>query len=245
MTKRKILAIVFFLFLCTVIFSESYRFDPGIYYLLDGRINVRSEPNLSGRIIGQLNTNSQVNIIECAFNEQIMDDVSAYWYKIEYNNSFGYIWGGFIAVETLVHDSNNNGINDYFHYRVSRIENGKYLIHINKDTFIYIDGNRIQSNFVSRDDSIPWSLRVWNGCRATPDPMRNVGVEYHFSIIDKNFEPFRSGRTADDRIATIVFRIEGNGAISHISGFTYDSIWDQQRQDYYREQDQQRQEHYR
>lgn len=174
MTKRKILAIVFFLFICTVIFSESYRFDPGIYYLLDGRINVRSEPNLSGRIIGQLNTNSQVKIIECAFNEQIMDGVSAYWYKIEYNNSFGYIWGGFIAVETLVHDINNNGINDYFHYRISRMENGISFIDSNKDVFVYIDNNHIQSNFildntfVHSDQDWQFNSSVWNRCVIEP-----------------------------------------------------------------------------
>jgi hypothetical protein len=38
------------------------------------------------------------------FNEQVIDAVSAYWYKIEYDNSYGYIWGGFLAVQTFKYD---------------------------------------------------------------------------------------------------------------------------------------------
>jgi hypothetical protein len=140
-----------------------FKLSSGItYYLLDGRINVRSEPNLNGEILGQLNVNTEVKIIECAFNEQVIDDFLAYWYKIEYNNSFGYIWGGYIARKTLVHDIDNNGIDDYFHYRSQKIwaeAHGSYedIVDIDKDIFIYINNTLIKNNFyLERLDNRPY-----------------------------------------------------------------------------------------
>jgi hypothetical protein len=131
---------------------STYRFEPGTYYILDGRVNVRTEPNLSGKIIGQLEINSQIKIIECAFNEQVIDDVSAYWYKIEYNNSYGYIWGGYIAVQTLIYDIDNNGVNDFFHYRISKVaENKSKIINGFSDVFAYIN-----------NEIIPLELKVYN-----------------------------------------------------------------------------------
>jgi hypothetical protein len=139
-----------------------YKFSRGTYYLLDGRINVRSEPSLRGEVLGQLNVNTEVKIVECAFNEQVIDGFLAYWYKIEYNNSFGYIWGGYIAQQTLVYDIDNNGTNDYFHYRSQKIwadAHGSFsdIVDLNKDIFIYINNTLINSTFeVERHDDRPY-----------------------------------------------------------------------------------------
>jgi hypothetical protein len=158
----------------TIELGLTYRFKPGTYYLLDGVVNVRSEPNLSGSVIGQLDINSQVNIIECSFNAQIIDDVSAYWYKIEHNNSYGYIWGGYIAVETLVYDIDNNGVNDYFHYRFSGISGRtagfKNITNGFSDVFVYINSKKISLElggnyqFLDEYNDINRYIYIWDSC---------------------------------------------------------------------------------
>lgn len=228
MIPKKVRIFCLLLFVSQSIFSESYLFTPGAYYLLDGRINVRSEPNLSGKVIGQLHANSRVEIIECAYNEQIIDAISAYWYKINYNNSYGYIWGGYVAVTTFVYDLTENGENDYFHFRVSRVENGKDFINIKTDTFIYIDGERIQSNFVWRDDSIPLGLQIWNRCGIDiwegPGGWSDGSVAYSFFILDGDFDPSRG-----ELMAYVEFRIERNGNMSGHRASYYAAYWDQER----------------
>jgi len=209
---KKVLFFIFvFIIVPMSIFCESYRFAPGEYYILDGRLNVRSEPNLSGKVIGSLNINTKVNIIECAFNEQIIDNVSAYWYKISYNNSYGYIWGGFIAVGTFVYDIDSNGVKDYFHYRVTKIENHLNIIHINNDTFIYINNKRIKSNFVWTANSRPPSLTFFNECRISifegggQDP-RNISqdwVAFEFVLLNSNSENIGSIYFGIDKFGNI------------------------------------------
>ncbi len=233
--KEKLLVVILALVSSMVVYSESYQFDPGVYYLLDGRINVRSEPNLSGEIIGRLNVNTQVKIVECVFNEQVIDEVSAYWYKIDFNNSHGYIWGGYIAIKTFIHDIDKNGVDDYFHYRISKVRNGETLMHMNSDTFIYINGNRIPSNFVADNDNIPESLIIWNDCgiglyEYGPGLM-DGSVLYGFIITNADFEPIRG-----DQMAWIGYRIDKNGAINPSNSSWTSRFWDnQERQNYYRE----------
>jgi len=219
--RKGMLLIVLFVFITTAGFSESYQFKPGDYYLLDGRVNVRSEANLTGKVIGQLNINSKITIIECAFNEQTINDVSAYWYKIKYNNSNGYIWGGYIAVQTFIYDIDKNGTNDFFHFRVSRVENGKNIINRNKDTFIYINNSLIKSNFVDKD--YPYSIADWNKCQID---MHDGGafisedVAYVFSILDENYDPIR-GST----VAAAVFTVDKYGRINFARGSCTHSYW--------------------
>jgi hypothetical protein len=149
---------------------------------------VRSEPNLSGRVIGQLDANSMVNIIECAFNEETIENVSAYWYKIEYNNSYGYIWGGFIAVETLAYDIDNNGINEYFHYRISRIENTINSIDLNRDLFIYINDSLKAIDSIDPLNNLHNKKSIWTFCEIRESGYESYlggPVEILFAIYDK------------------------------------------------------------
>jgi hypothetical protein len=120
----------------------SYEFDTGFYYMLDYPVNIRSQPNLQGGVIGKLGLNDKIEILENAGNEQKIDNVWAYWYKIRFNNITGYIWGGYIAVKTLVFDIDGNGIDDYFYYRISDVKNVFYGFDTVRDIFIYINNER-------------------------------------------------------------------------------------------------------
>lgn len=231
MPKRRI-AVFLSLFVCAGVFSESDRLDPGVYYLLDGRVNVRSEPNLSGTVLGQLSANTMVTIIECAFNEQIINNVSSYWYKIEYNTSYGYIWGGLIAHETFSY-TDAGGLNYMLHYRVSRVKNGENLINRNTDIFIYINGRHRPNNFMFNESDPPYNLPVWNECmlhRIVDGPSGPTdGVGFTLIIKDEIFNP------GDPGVAYYTFFIDRNGTVTPIGGSYTSRYWDRQRKEYYRE----------
>jgi hypothetical protein len=144
------------------VFANSFLFESGKnYYLLDGKVNLRLEPNLKSKVIGQIERNEQIYIIECAYNEQIIDDIYSYWYKIRHNNIDGFIWGGYIAVDTFVFDVDSNGINDYFHFRFSSVVNNINNIRGNQDIIIYINNKKIKCDF--DEPSIYTSLSFTEG----------------------------------------------------------------------------------
>jgi hypothetical protein len=226
MFKRAIIINLFLFGITFSLFSLSYQFEPGNYYLLDGRINVRSEPTLTSRTLGQLNANSEIKVIECAFNEQVIDGVSAYWYKIEYNSSFGYIWGGYIAVKTFVHDIDSNGQNDYFHYRISKVENGLNIIHKNNDSFIYINGRHIRSNFVSDVNSTPQNLTLFNDCDMLlwegAAGRTDGSVMFYFMILDYHHSDVAMRGPS---VARIGFRVDRFGNITASNSNWYHNYW--------------------
>jgi len=140
-------------------FYGSYDFDVGFYYMLDYPVNIRSQPNLQGKIIGKLGLNDKIEILENAGNEQKIDNVWAYWYKIKFNNIIGYIWGGYIAVKTLIFDIDGNGIDDYFYYRYSDLEHVFYGFDSVRDFFIYINNERKLINIKNiRGETFLWNF---------------------------------------------------------------------------------------
>jgi hypothetical protein len=97
----------------------SYEIEPGRYHILDYPVNIRSQPNINGEIIGRLYLNDEIEVVENMGNEQQIDGVWQYWYKINFDDLYGYIWGGNISLKTLVFENEDN---NYFLYsRVSFI----------------------------------------------------------------------------------------------------------------------------
>jgi uncharacterized protein YgiM (DUF1202 family) len=219
MSKKLLIIGLLFFTISPFLFSESYLFEKGTYYLLDGRVNVRSEPSLNSRVLGQLNVNTEVKVIECAFNEQIIEGVSAYWYKIEYNNDYGYIWGGYIAVQTLIYDIDNNGVNDYFHYRVSEINKNytrdwnKKIIDWNKDIFIYINHKLIKNNFfyVEEYRKMNFSNR-WFNCHITINPKNSEEVRFTFEGGEKEIV-YEGGRLS------LVYSVDKMGRFRFVEAY--------------------------
>jgi len=121
--------------------------EPGKYHILAYPINVRNQPNLNGRVIGQLQLHDEIEVIENMGNAQWIDDVFQNWYRIKFSNIEGYIWGGFIAIETFVFDIDNNGIPDFLHYRIAYQDDywreEVRSIFFPRDIFIYINNERL------------------------------------------------------------------------------------------------------
>jgi len=135
-----------------------YTIESGTYRILDYPINIRDQPTISGNVIGKLQLHDEIEVIENMGNPQVIGGVLQNWYKIKSSDREGYIWGGFIAIETVIYDIDNNGINDYFSYRISKVVNGQSIIDIQSDIFIYINNNRKKHEY---DFNVYNRLRDW------------------------------------------------------------------------------------
>jgi len=168
--KGSAILFLFFIVLSTGLYAQQGEYScdiqPGFYYMLDFPVNVRSEPNTRGGIIGQLRLHERIEVLENVGNEQKIDNVWACWYKIRYNNNIGYIWGGSIAIGTLIIDIDNNGIDDYFYYRISQIR--KYVfttVDAWQDVIIYINNEKIPTNGISSNTSLNPTNHIWITCQ--------------------------------------------------------------------------------
>jgi len=160
----------------TNISNEIFNINLGEYYILDNNINIRNQPNLNGSIIGGLKLNDRIEVIENMGNDQIINGIHQNWYKIKFNEIIGFIFGGYISLHTLIYDLDNNGIDDYFHFRVrtiKRVYNKKYDSNdpsspqfwdhtyiTPEDIFIYFNNNRLFFN-----DNVIFKVDGWDSWR--------------------------------------------------------------------------------
>jgi hypothetical protein len=108
--------------------------------MLDFPVNIRSQPSTSAGIIGKLGLHDEIEVLENTKKLQEIDGIEQYWYKINFNNIIGYIWGGYIAVGQYIFDIDKNGIKDYVYYR---FRDDWRTIKTQDDIFIYINNKRI------------------------------------------------------------------------------------------------------
>jgi hypothetical protein len=159
---KKILIIIFGLFVVVNLYSQAntygdpiYVFSPGKYNMLDFPVNIRSQPNTTGSIVGKLELHSEIEIIEKTDISQTIEGMTHYWYKIKYGNITGYIWGGYISIKTDIYVFGNNKV--YCYYRVSKKVKKKtseiyyhYFDDISpSDIFIYVNNKRILVNEIN------------------------------------------------------------------------------------------------
>jgi len=188
MKKIKYRLLLIYIFTATSIYSLPYEFEAGYYYMLNNS-DIFSEESLQSIIIDRLNQNDRVEIIECTLNQETIDGFTAYWYKIKYNFIEGYVWGGNIAVETLVYDLDGNGVNDYFHYRVSEVIDNYNEINGLTDIFIFINNRRIDYEFRKMGDwYVDYYGQTWNYCIfVEPHYNADYNMLVDFSIILRSY----------------------------------------------------------
>jgi hypothetical protein len=168
-----------------------YEFKYGhYYYMLDYPTHIISQPNLQGEVIGILGMNSRIKIISIADWDSALeiDGVIALWYQIEYENITGYIWGGYISADTLIYDIDNNGVDDYFHYRVSRIQEPHYYyINALNDVVIYLNNIKIPTTNIYRIDSKGDIYRRWGNCSFKPTERNTVLIRMYFGTEEESW----------------------------------------------------------
>ncbi|MCL2801540.1 MAG: SH3 domain-containing protein, partial [Treponema sp.] len=162
-----------------------WEFKPGFYYMLEDRVNIRSQPNMEGSVIGRLSLHDRIEILELIRNPMRVGNVYSYWYLIRHNNLEGYIWGGYTAIETLIFDIDGNGQNDYFQYRISTTEYVFYMLNPRTDIYIYINGRKISiENIPDRWGSCTFRSQG-NKVIMTLDRSRGPFISQHIYEIDR------------------------------------------------------------
>jgi hypothetical protein len=163
-------------------FHFSYIFKPGIYYLLNNS-DIYDLPDFNAKIIGFINIHEKIEIVKDMHNEQKVEDVNSCWYKINYNNILGYIWGGNVAVETFIFDIDNNGINDFFQYRFSLVA-ANYHFYSNKDVVIYINNSKVNTDNLKKNESDVGTLDYgYTGCKVNIENDCLIIVLGEYSLI--------------------------------------------------------------
>jgi hypothetical protein len=188
---KNVCFVTLFILMTCSIFSQNnvFKFNPGHYFILDYPINIRSQPNLQGEIIGRLYLNNRIEIIQATDKIDFIDNVYSYWYLIKYNEIVGYIFGGFIAVGRLVFDIDRNGIEDYIFFRFSKSIDSHDIIDSYQDLFIYLNNERLSTLNVYRDNP---ENHYWVWCNITQFSFSNNLNNYYltFSLIHSKGDGF-------------------------------------------------------
>ena len=129
------------------LYHNGWFFQSSEYYLLSDT-HIYEYPNFDSLKIGYINIHEKIYIIEDVHNQQTIDDTTSCWYKINYKNMEGYIFGGNIAKETFICDIDRNGINDYFQYRISFSMANNHF-DTRKDIIIYINNRKILTDCIN------------------------------------------------------------------------------------------------
>lgn len=133
--------------------ASPWYLQPGFYYMLDYPVNIRSQPNLQGAVIGSLGLHDRIEILENTdIIPQKINDMWAFWYRIRHNNREGYIWGGFVAENTFIFDIDGNGQDDFFQHRITSVSIFIFKLNPATDIFIYINGRRISTANVATSE---------------------------------------------------------------------------------------------
>lgn len=116
---KKVSVLLGFLFVSAVVFSQEYvavDYYKGEHYVLEDKINVRSEPTLSGSKMFQLNTGDKVKIIEYDNKWEWISVEGVYspWYKISCSSGEGYICARYVSGKECVGDFDCDGKDEIF-----------------------------------------------------------------------------------------------------------------------------------
>jgi len=202
-----------------------YIFKPEKYNILESSVNIRSQPNLTSSVIGKLKLHSEIEIIERAENFQTIDDMTHYWYKIKYEDITGYIWGGFISIETKIFVIDNN-TNMYCYYRVSKLVRNEldynrysygHLITPN-DIFIYINQKRSKTNVI--EEIYSEEYYIW-----PPQKNKYFIRDYWYYCSFREEDGNISFKLTDRNIAFSIFFINKHGEITHDESFIASEDW--------------------
>jgi hypothetical protein len=223
--------------ICFGLFAQSndpegrwaFEFEIGEkYHIFQHRANIRNLPSMNGEIIAVLSRNAQVELLENSGNQEKINNVWGYWYKIKFGNIIGYTFGGNLALITLITDIEYNGINDYFYFRHSNedINSNHVWWRFNSltDIVIYINNHRINTNmlfmysFNRNNPTLPYKVydNYFNSC---------------FFVKKINYvliELVRYGR--DDYIWKTVYKVDRNGTIEFYE-------WREESNDYFYDND--------
>lgn len=185
---------------------------PGKYRMLESHVNIREQPDLNARVIGQLQLHDEVEVIgdDRGYGEALdIDGVLQNWYNIKFSGIEGFVWGGYIAVESLVFDIDNNGVLDYAYCRVENSGNTMY----SKDIFIYVNDRRIITG------AFDTATGIWDGeiIKVNTFSKHTSRSTFPYSGSDNELLISLQGHIYGHEPTPLLFRMGANGIVRQIS----------------------------
>jgi hypothetical protein len=146
-------------------------------YITDTNVNFREDPNLNARVLGRLQRDDMIILVESSSWQKI-DNMSYAWYKVRYNGTIGYVYGAYIADQRIISRIDGNEI--ILYTRVSGYvgpHDTPYLASENGDILLYVNGRKIDTEpFFSYTHQMKLLL-CWG--RTTNDGMHIIFHEYY------------------------------------------------------------------
>ena len=169
MIKRHFFIVLLLLQISFIYSLNRFYIPHSEYYMMDGNVNIREEPNLNAKILGKLQRNDKITLVgEQTWEIQEINGFESWWFKIQFNNIIGYVWGEYIADFRIVH--NTNGIEIIVFFRQSNYDPGTRYSPDN-DFFIFIDNKKYE---------LPKTKKIWSRCFTK---MNNDGFYLSFANI--------------------------------------------------------------
>jgi hypothetical protein len=103
---KKIAFILFLITHClnfgqTKYLSEGYQFKKGdTIYLFGDKVKLREKPSTDSSVITLLKIGEIVEIVEKTNSFLMYEGLKSPWYKVKYNDTFGYVLGGLMSLDT-------------------------------------------------------------------------------------------------------------------------------------------------
>lgn len=85
--------------------------------VMENGIRVRQDKNISAQILGNLYKGEKINILERSKEKEKIQDMEEYWYKIEYQGKYGWVYGFYLIAEEAIENLKGTINSDNVHIR--------------------------------------------------------------------------------------------------------------------------------
>lgn len=144
------------------------------YCVFVDETNVRSQPRISGRILGQLKVGEAPDLFHEEKREKdVVNDREGYWIPIHYKGQLGYVWS-----HTLSHFAFKSHLNVDQTFTIKHIKDQLYVQVVENNNVVYKDSTQIATS-TPTEYAACTSLGVMN--HGKPDQVEIIGfnqVEY-------------------------------------------------------------------
>ncbi|MBN1499913.1 MAG: SH3 domain-containing protein [Spirochaetes bacterium] len=168
--KKIILLMMFIISISINAYSE---FSEGSkVYITVSKLNYRSEPDVNGKLLGQLKLAEEITIMEKSPDTSVVGDTENYWYRFKAGKKTGWVFGAFLTNEKIpdIKEIIIRLKGTYYYYDLKSNSNYERILKISDSSYVerfYNDytgiTDEITGNVIYQADSIilkPLSRKV-------------------------------------------------------------------------------------
>jgi hypothetical protein len=178
---------IFILFINSPAVSDTYMIflnQGDTSYIMENSANFRDLPNLQSSIKKNVLAGSKVIILERLSSDQEIYGIKSPWYKIEYENTEYYIWGGLLSTEAFFGDINGDGSEELLLSRMETNQKDDYSrtppAFMVKYSYTY---RLIINKKVFSTNPIPDTKKAYNGISLVKD----IGLKPNIAFLELSY----------------------------------------------------------